>query len=79
MLHRRSLLMLGASAFLMKGASMAADAEQSIIWTAGNAQPQMTPAEQLMYSTVRLHYTEGGRMSWGTARTRWSKSTMTMA
>jgi len=66
MLHRRSLLMLGASSILIKGTAMPTDAEPSIMSTAGNAQPPMTPTEQLMYSTVRLHYTEAGRTSWGT-------------
>jgi hypothetical protein len=56
MLHRRSLLMLAASSFFIKGTIMPVDAEQSIVSTAANAPQPMTPAEQLMYSTVRLDH-----------------------
>jgi hypothetical protein len=42
-----------------------AGGDNSIISTAGNAQPRMTPTEQLMYSTLRLYYSEGARVHWG--------------
>ena len=41
----------------------------NIMTTAGTPpapRPPMHFTEQLMYSTVRLHYTENGRTSWGT-------------
>jgi len=65
-LHRRSFLFLSSS--LLAGRVHMTTTSPGIAPTAASAQspPPMTITEELMYSTVRLSYSDGANTMWGT-------------
>jgi Trypsin-like peptidase domain len=59
-------LKLTCASIYAGGIQMSADTQAAIESTAGAAQVSLTPTEQLMYSTIRLHYEGNGTLHWGT-------------
>lgn len=66
MLNRREFIAVAATSMFADRFGPKALAAEALAPTAAVARPQLTPTEQLMYSTVRLTYQTPGQTRWGT-------------